>query len=236
MAPNISVCMAIKNGGEYLYEQVSSILPQLAGEDELVISDDHSEDDSLKIIQCINDPRIRLIQNPESGLISNFENALRSAQGTYIFLADQDDVWVPDKVATTLSYLKTYDLVVTDCMVVNENLELLKESFYHVNKSRKGIFRNFMRNSYMGCCMAFHRKILKKALPFPEKISMHDQWIGLIGEMYFSVQFIDKKLIYHRRHLHNASTSSNRSNASMVDKISDRVLILKNVIVNAYAI
>ncbi len=235
MTSNISVCMAVKNGAVYIQEQLSSILPQLAGDDELIISDDHSTDDTINIIQGIRDPRIRLISNSGSGLISNFETALCSAKGSYIFLADQDDVWVHDKVKATLCLLKDYDLVVTDCMIVNEVLELKQDSFYNMNHSRKGLFYNLYKNSYMGCCMAFHNKVLTKALPFPEGIPMHDVWLGLIAEVYFKVKFTEKKLLYHRRHLHNASTTANQSNTSFTDKMLKRFWLLKNVIAMSYA-
>lgn len=235
MVSRISVCMAVKNGESFILEQLASILPQLAGEDELIISDDHSSDNTLKIIQGVDDPRIRLIQNDRFGLIANFENALGAASGTYIFLADQDDVWMPDKIASTLHHLKNYDLVVTDCMIVNENLELTQESFYDQNHSRKGLVHNLFKNSYMGCCMAFHKKVLAKVLPFPERIPMHDSWIGLIAEIHFRVKFVDQKLLYHRRHQHNASTTSNRSNASLADKLTERYWLLKNVIALSHA-
>ena len=227
--------MAVKNGEAFVREQILSILPQLAGDDELIISDDHSTDNTLEILNQLCDRRIRIIQNPSSGLISNFENALRSAQGTYIFLADQDDIWMSEKVETTLQFLKRYDLVVSDCIVVNENLELRHESFYSTNGSRKGILRNLMHNSYMGCCMAFHRKILSKALPFPKEIPMHDLWLGLIAETCFTVKFLEKPLIYHRRHLHNASTTSHPSKASLTRKVGKRIWLLKKIIELSYA-
>ena len=125
--------MAVKNGETFLHEQLASILPQLTGGDEIVISDDHSIDRSRRIIEEFRDKRIRVLSNPRSGLISNFENALQAARGTYIFLADQDDVWRPDKVAITLCALQSSDLVVSDCVVVDRQLTPLWDSFYDFN-------------------------------------------------------------------------------------------------------
>ena len=48
---------------------------------------------------------------------------------------------------------------------------------------RTGILKNILKNSYIGCCMAFRKELRKYILPFPENIPMHDQWIGLIGEI-----------------------------------------------------
>ncbi len=235
MVPNISVCMAVKNGETFLHEQIASVLPQLTGDDELVISDDHSIDGSLQIIEGFQDRRIRILNNSGSGLISNFENALKAARGNYVFLADQDDVWSPDKIAVTIPFLHRYDLVVSDCVVVDRQMEPLRDSFYDFNSSGKGILRNLVKNSYMGCCMAFHRRVAERALPFPRRIPMHDAWIGLIGEVYFSVRFINAKLVFHRRHDQNASTNSGPTSFTLGKRVSSRFHMVKEIIELTYA-
>jgi glycosyltransferase involved in cell wall biosynthesis len=226
----ISVCMGVKNGGQFIGEQIDSILPQIGVSDELVISDDNSTDDSVRRVESYRDARVRLITNPQTGLISNFENCLNASRGDFIFLSDQDDVWAPDKICFTLPHLRQFALVVSDCRIANCRLEVESESFYKLNNSRKGIIRNLIRNSYMGCCMAFHRKILARVLPFPAGIPMHDLWIGLIAEMYFNVAFIPDKLVYHRRHSENASSTSQKSSISTFDKVSYRLQIAKSLI------
>ena len=98
----ISVCIATYNGAEYLREQVESILSQLEEEDEIVVSDDSSTDTTIEILQSFGDRRIKIFKNPAKGFVRNFENALRQAQGDFIFLSDQDDVWLPNKVAVCM--------------------------------------------------------------------------------------------------------------------------------------
>ncbi len=235
MIPNISVCMAVKNGETFLHEQLASILPQLTGGDEVIISDDHSTDRSRQIIEEFQDNRIKILNNPRSGLISNFENALQAAAGTFIFLADQDDVWRSDKIAATLPFLSRYDLVVSDCVVVDRQLTPLWGSFYGFNSSGKGILRNLVKNSYMGCCMAFHRRVAERALPFPRRIPMHDAWIGLIGEIYFTVKFMDAKLVLHRRHENNASTNAGPTSLTLGKRVINRFQMVKEIIELTYA-
>src|SRR6476469_4547127 len=105
----ISVCMATYNASRYIHNQIDSIRIQLASEDEIIISDDLSEDDTLKIIRRINDPRIKIIQgNAKLGIIKNFERALYAAKGDFIFLSDQDDVWLPNKVNVCKTALADY--------------------------------------------------------------------------------------------------------------------------------
>jgi len=86
----ISVCMATRNGGRYLRQQLASILTQPGPTDEVIISDDSSTDDTLAIINSMADPRIRLFTNNTFySPIFNFENALKQATGEIIVLADQ---------------------------------------------------------------------------------------------------------------------------------------------------
>jgi len=229
----VSICMAVKNGAKFVREQIDSILHQLGTEDELIISDDGSTDGSIGIIMSYNDPRIRLYFNSNPGIIANFENSLRLSKGEFIFLCDQDDVWHPDKIKSVLAYLKQYDLVVSDCFITRKDNQHL--SFFKVNRSGKGLVRNLMRNSYMGCCMAFNRKVLLKALPFPNQIPMHDLWIGLIAELYFRVRFVPDQLVYHRRHHNNASTTSRPSQHSLARKVGFRYQLIKNLIQLPYA-
>jgi len=215
--------MAVKNGEQFLRQQIDSILHQLSPSDELVISDDHSTDGTISIIQSYQDPRIVLTANRGKGILQNFESALMHCKGEYIFLTDQDDVWMPERVARTIPHFVEYDLVVNDCKIVNHNLHVLHNSFFDFNRSGKGIFKNLIRNSYMGCCMAFKRKVLRKALPFPSRIIMHDQWLGLVAELDFNIAFIPDQLILHRRHELNASTTFYKSKYHLVDKFSHRL-------------
>lgn len=231
----VSVCMAVKDGSRFITEQIQSILPQLTGDDELIISDDHSTDNTRELIKEFKDSRIRLLSNPNSGLISNFENALRISSGSLIFLADQDDVWKSNKIDVMKKALQSYDLVVCDCEIVDEDLLPSQESFFQFNKSKEGLLHNLIRNSYMGCCMAFHRKILSKALPFPKNIGVHDGWIGLISELYFRKIFIPDILVLHRKHNSNASYTGTRSKFSPMTRIAHRMELVKNLISVHYA-
>jgi glycosyltransferase involved in cell wall biosynthesis len=233
----ISVCMATRNGERYIREQIDSILVQLSENDELVISDDRSNDETIPIIRSYNDTRIKIYHNTkEKGVAGNFENCLRHCNGDFIFLADQDDVWMAEKIKIMLQHLKQYDLVISDCSIAGQSLEPRYQSFFHINNSGKGFLKNLFRNSYMGCCMAFRKNVLQRVLPFPRDILMHDLWIGLICELHFKVHFIPQPLMYHRRHHNNASTTAGKSENSFQVKIFDRLKIIRNLLFHrAYA-
>lgn len=227
----ISVCMATYNGEKYIREQVDSILAQLGGEDELVVSDDGSSDATLSILRSYGDPRIRLSHNTlRHGVNGNFENALRQAQGDYIFLADQDDVWLPGKVQTCIEALRTADLVVHDCIVTDSGLKTTHESFFALHGSRPGFWHNWFRNSYVGCCMAFRREMLDRALPIPARMSaLHDCWIGLLAEVFGRTEFLPFAGIRFRRHERNTSATASGSKFSLSSRIGCRIGLLRFV-------
>ena len=225
----ISVCMAAFNGGKYIEAQLRSILasPRV---DEVVISDDGSTDATLARIAAIGDARVRVVPGPRAGLIRNFENALTHARGDVIFLSDQDDVWLPGKVNVVMQALAQAELVVTDCSVVDSELNVQEQSFFRVRHSGPGFAKNLLRNTYLGCCMAFRREVLARALPFPEFIPMHDWWIGLVAERTANVAFVDTPLLLYRRHGANASPTSERSKATLGTQLAWRLSLLRGLV------
>ena len=229
----ISVCIPTYNGGQYLKEQLDSILNQTQAVDDIIISDDSSTDQTVEIIRSYNNSKIRLFEKQRfSSPVFNLEFALKQAKGDYIFLADQDDVWMPDKVETLVNELATSKLVISDGIIINQKGKEIASSIFEIYNSRKGFCKNLVKNSYMGCCIAFHKDLLPIVLPFPKKIAMHDLWIGLNAELYTKPVFCPAKLIKYRRHDFNktpldAATNSN----SLLYKISFRVTIFLLLIV-----
>lgn len=226
----VSVVMATFNGEKFLREQIDSILINLTLDDELVISDDGSTDATLDILNGYkNDMRIKVINGPRKGVKANFQNALRFCRGNHIFLSDQDDVWESDKVEKVLFYLQSYDVVVHDCQIVDDKKNVLSSSFFSYRDSGTGIVKNIIKNTYIGCCMAFNRNILPYILPIPSNIEMHDQWIGIIGEKFGRGNiFIKDKLLQYRRHDKNESSMQHYKLNKMV---KNRVVFIKNYII-----
>lgn len=233
MRKKVSVCLATYNGEEFIQEQIDSIISQLKDSDELIVSDDNSTDNTLKLVEGYNDARIKIIYNlGERGYSNNFENAINNASGEYIFLSDQDDVWMDDKIETMLSELENYDLVISDALISDSNLAPTLGSHFANNGTKRGFFNNWIKTRYIGACMAFNRTILTKLLPFPEKkkLCAHDYWIALVGEKYYKVKLIDKPLIKYRRHGKNASTGGEKSNNSFIHKILVRIYSLNQLL------
>ncbi|MCI8876213.1 MAG: glycosyltransferase family 2 protein [Lachnospiraceae bacterium] len=220
----VSVALASYNGERYIREQIESILANLKEEDEIVVSDDGSKDNTLAFLQEYQKGKIsiRILKGPGKGIKKNFENALKHCRGEYIFLSDQDDVWTRDKVERVLPYLLegNYTLVNHDARVMDGKLKKeIMPSFFEYRGSAPGFWKNYIKNRYMGCCMAFHRKLLSRALPIPEEIEMHDQWIGLINHIAGNKSlFLKEPLVLYRRHEKNVSDFTHGTVPVMIKK------------------
>lgn len=226
----ISVCMATYNGGKFIREQLESILSQLpsAGA-EVVIADDGSTDETLSVAQSFGDSRIRVLPAEKHlGVIYNYERALQASKGEIIFLADQDDIWLPGKVDRVLTALNEADLVIHDAWMLrpSDSSWTRAGKLSDIRAYKGGIVANWWKNSFTGCCMAFRRSILNKALPFPKNLPMHDQWLGLAAEKNFKVKSIDEPLVEYRQHSSNATHIGN-SPAGVLQKIKWRLNLLK---------
>lgn len=227
---SISVAMATYNGEKYIKQQIDSILKQLTVDDELIISDDGSTDTTLKIINSYNDSRIKVVNGPKLGVKQNFANAIKKCTGKYIFLSDQDDIWIDNKVNKVLRTFENNKCtcIVHDAIVFDSNTNnILYDSFYKLRNSKKGIVKNIIKNSYIGCCMAFDSRMKDKILPIPNDIEMHDQWIGILNDKYGNVLFIKDKLLKYRRHSNNVSSLKHHS---LMKMIKNRLILIKKII------
>lgn len=216
--------MATCNGERHLAAQLESVLAQLDAGDELVIADDCSTDGTLAVIKECADRRIRVLTGERRlGVVANFERALAAARGDIVFLCDQDDVWLPNKRAVFVEALADADLVVFDCRVTDADCNELAPSFFALRGSGPGLLRNLWRNSFLGCCMAFRRSLLARALPFPAGLPMHDTWLGLVASATGRVLFVPEVTLLYRRHGANASPTSGRSPYSRFAQLAHRL-------------
>lgn len=229
----ISVCIATYNGASYVRLQLESILSQLPENAEVVVADDGSTDGTLDVIHSFGDSRIRILpQSEHLGPTCNFERALQDAKGDVIFLADQDDIWTPGKVSQMLAALEKASLAVHDASFIDGGgLPLVAlGSMWSRRPYKSGVFRNWFKNTYTGCCMAFRRELLEKALPFPKDLPMHDQWLGLMAERYFSVVAVRDNLIQYRIHEKNATQLVGGKSRGLVQRVKWRLALLRSLL------
>lgn len=229
----ISVCIATYNGEKYLERQIRSILPQLAADDEIVISDDGSEDGTLEVIDAIGDKRIRVLEGPKRGLIKNFEHAIKAAKGEVIFLCDQDDEWHPNKVGRVMEAFTNTSckVLMHDVIVVREDGSTLYPSLFRQRGMRHGVLKNLYKSSYLGAAMAFRRELLPKILPIRGCMlgNMHDTWIGFVGEMNGGVGFLDELLGKYYRYS-SSVTSAELKPLSFPRQVLKRLITIFNLL------
>lgn len=216
----ISVCMATYNGEKTIERQLRSILSQLSSTDEVILVDDCSTDNTLEVVKKVAGefpPTVNITQNPiNQGPIKSFEKALAQAKGETVFLSDQDDEWLPEKVAAVKEVFEKNqaDLVVHDGIVIDGNNEVLDNSWNHFNHNdvNQGVIGTFVKNGFTGAMMACSKRLVAAALPFPDKLEMHDQWLFLVAKKnHLNISVIDKPLMYYVRHGDNVTGMEKRS-------------------------
>lgn len=209
-----SVAMAVYNGEKYLPEQIDSIICQLDAEDELIISYDNSEDNTLEIITryAANDHRIKIVKNENPGLFNNFQNAINNCNNEIIFISDQDDIWSNEKCKVVLNHfeLEEVDMIIHNGIHFNNNTKNVSDDFFKLYGISDNLLKNFIMPRYSGCCMAFKREIVPILLPIPHTIGGYDHWIGMVGQTYFKTLFLNEELILHRLHDNNFTPVSRR--------------------------
>ncbi|MDM7989804.1 glycosyltransferase [Arthrobacter sp. zg-Y877] len=213
----VSVCMAAYNGAAHIEEQVASILPQLAHGDELVIVDDASTDDTAKILEALEDPRIRVIRSAVNrGYVRTFEAALAASTGEYVFLSDQDDVWLPGRVDAMVAELGHADVVASNFGYFGQKprrIESLRLRSADSGRRWANLLMLWIGvRPYYGCAMAFRGEVRNLILPFPAFLTeTHDQWIALVGNLRGSMAHLEANTLDRRLHDNNTTPKKARS-------------------------
>jgi glycosyltransferase involved in cell wall biosynthesis len=226
----ISVCMATYNGEKFLVDQINSILPQLSADDELIILDDCSIDRTWEIINSYIDSRIKAFQNERNiGVNKSFEKLINFAKGEFIFLSDQDDVWVHDRVQLLLDELKSAELVSSSFDFIDSRGIKFDDNKFSclkkVNSKRhfKNLFGIFFGSAnYYGCAMAFKKSLKLLILPIPAYVESHDLWIAMAANIRRSVIHLEVSTLLRRIHGANVSVI----NRSIISRIYSRFFYL----------
>jgi glycosyltransferase involved in cell wall biosynthesis len=191
-----------------LQRQIESIRAQTHGSWSCLISDDGSSEGRLEVLRGLigDDPRFELSRSPERlGFYLNFERALRMVptETEFVALADQDDRWYPEKLATLVDACAGAQLAYSDMRIVDEEGRLLAESFW---RGRRNNFTDLgsllLSNTVTGAASLFRRQLLDLVLPFPERIgdAFHDHWIAAMALATGSMAYVDRPLYDYVQH------------------------------------
>ena len=213
----VQILMSTYNGEKYLEEQMDSILNQTYPNIEILARDDGSSDGTVTILQKYADKyeNVTFYTGTNVGTIQSFFDLLCASNDTAEFFgfADQDDVWLPEKVERAVKRLKQRKeevplLYCSDTYVTDEYLNIIKKD----DKMPKPSWGNaLVQNICTGCTAVINRRlrdIVKNTRP--EQIIMHDWWLYLAAELYGEVVYDDEAYIKYRQHgsnVHGAKTS-----------------------------
>lgn len=213
----VSVALCTFNGEKYIVEQLDSILNQTKPVDEIVICDDISTDETQNIINkyCNKFPNIIKFHINETNLrsVKNFEKAISICTGDIIFLSDQDDQWLPDKVEEIVRHFELnpqISVVATNGNCINDNSELIEDflvwdvpQLFIDNKIHLDFYYliSCFFNIATGATMAIRGKFIKECMPFPIIPNFHhDEWIARVACSKGQFSFLSKKYINYRIH------------------------------------
>lgn len=201
----VSVCMAAYQGAEFIGEQLDSILGQLGQHDEVIVVDDGSTDDTADVVANVRDDRVHLLRNVANiGYVRTFDRALSAATGQYLFLADQDDVWLPGRLDLMLAALQQKAVVSTSVSILGD-MSSRPAFFLRARDSRRHVANIFAvvigYRPYTGCAMAFRRDIYNSVVPIPRFVyESHDLWLALVANTHRENLHLEEASVARRLH------------------------------------
>lgn len=229
----IDILMATYNGDRFLKEQLDSIFRQSYQEWRLIIRDDCSSDNTLQILRQYQEKwpnRIKIVQAecPSGSAQNNFFQLMAYTEAAYIMFADQDDVWLPNKIELTLQTMKHLErcygkdiplLVHSDLAVVNQHLVCLNESLFdlhNMSPMRNGLNNLLVQNIVVGCTTMINSSLLKRVVSIPQNAIMHDMWVALIAAAFGRIGFVSESTMLYRQHGDNVDGAKDMRSASYI--------------------
>ncbi len=215
-SPKTAVLLASYNGQQYLAAQLDSILQQTIPPDLILIRDDGSNDGTLEILrhyQSNNSQRIQLITGSNLGFVGNFFHLLNSVplDFDYYLFADQDDVWLSDKIECSLLKLGDSSTSSTEPKLYFSRLQLVDSDLAPLGLSplakRLGFGNALFENPVTGCTIAINSSflsLLRQHSPRPELVVAHDWWCYLLACAFGHIYFDPRARILYRQHGSNS--------------------------------
>lgn len=216
----IAILLSTYNGENYLRELFESLINQTNSNWKVFIRDDSSSDGTIDIVNqfctIYSSTFFHLKDNEGNiGAKKSFSKLLECTSADYYMFCDQDDIWLPEKIELTLSKLITVEktnpdipvLVHSDLKVVDDNLNVLHESFLRSSKLNPKLLKSFsflcVNNCVTGCTVMFNQLAKNRIEPIPEEAIMHDWWAALVVSKYGIIEYLNCTTILYRQHTNN---------------------------------
>jgi glycosyltransferase involved in cell wall biosynthesis len=235
-APSIQVALATYNSESYLAALLDSLFAQTRQDFTILVADDASSDRTQAIVDAYGRRHPRRIRQlpgggPRRGVIANFGRLIAEADADYVFLCDHDDVWLPEKIETSLAAMHALEarnppgaplLVHTDLIVVGRDLEPIADSFFDysgIDPHRNDLIQLLLANVVTGCTSVLNRSLCRRAGPIPREAMMYDHWLALVAVTTGAIAYVDTPTILYRQHDRNAIGAKRPRAASLLQRI-----------------
>jgi glycosyltransferase involved in cell wall biosynthesis len=217
--PKVSVIVPTYNQAHFLSQAIQSVIAQTEVDWEMVVVNNQSTDGTVQVVQSFGDPRIRLVEIQNGGIIAKSRNlGLAYATSPFVAFLDSDDSWYPQKLSTCLQQIGEADIV-CHAELWTRNGRALKKVRY--GPERRTRYRSLL---YKGNCMSTsavvaRRDLLKSVGGFSEDPTIvtaedYDLWLSL-SKRNARFRFIDTLLGEYRLHDTSASSSTLRHFAAI---------------------
>ena len=245
---SLSVVICTYNGERFIKEQIESILGQTREIDEIVLCDDGSTDKTIAVAKevfatCGFDRYRILGPGPTRGVAVNFLRGMKASTGDYVFTCDQDDVWLPDKVAIFVEEMERSgkQLYFSDGYVVNADLSKRDYSLwsalgFSMDQLEKKTMLSIILSGCVvtGAAMAVSRDLINQIDEIPD-CWLHDGWFAAVAICNDSIQPIDSKTFLYRQHGANAVGAQSNSLWENIKSYTDNISKQKQVRKQRYA-
>jgi len=217
MTARVSVALCTYNGERFIEQQLRSILDQVPAPYEIVVSDDGSTDGTLEIVRAVlrewagATKTTLLVNETPRGVTGNFEQAMLACGGDVIALSDQDDVWVPGRLARILPAFddESVLLVASNAQLISaqghpldhtlfDALELSSATIARLN-SPSAYTALLPRNLLTGATMVVRRSLVEASAPFPA-VWVHDEWLAITAALRGRLLVLPDSLVLYRQH------------------------------------
>jgi len=221
MSSRTSVIIPVRNGVRFVAEAVHSVLAQLGPDDEIIVVDDASADDTRPAITRIQDSRIHLLDGPGRGVSSARNVGFSAATGEFISFLDHDDLWPPQRHVALLQALLA-DIKI-DCVVGRLRLRIEQDAIMlpHISELEGKVRPNLVVGTAL-----FRRRIIEKVGGFDEEIRFWedtDFYVRLVEQNYRLV-LCDADTLIYRRHSANATCDVEASRQGMLQMMHRRLI------------
>jgi len=228
MKNKICILLSTYNGENFLRKQIESILSQSYKNFDILIRDDGSTDNTLKILE---EYKLSYIKGKNIGVVKSFlwllEYGLKEGYEYFLF-CDQDDIWNYDKIEKQMSLINTTKqnipvLIHSDMQIIDDNENIISNSFFKFSKldfNKKSLNYLLLQNNITGNSVLINKN-LAKLIKFHKNIIMHDWWIGLIASAFGRIYFINEALLKYRKHSQNVIGAEKFFDINKIKKFID---------------